>query len=530
MKKGYITAVVLAILLWTGFMVYRHHRNRDDTASYRQRRQKQMAEIAKKSPRGAMVLVGRALDRYHREHGSYPARLQDIYPKYLSNKALLEQTGFHYEPRGNDFYLSTTFTVGQREVLAYMEKDLRPQLDMGVMVAASAPKKRIKKAEKVVEPERAGVSMETRLALARENLINALRRGAFNVASVSTPDEEEQRLISAVMPKVVATSQETSGPGPEFDQRYLVWKGPSGVLGFSDVQYPDSRRLSIYAYGRWYDIKIPEPGEKTSRFPDATVRSKGPGEQDMLAGLERNFLIWKDRQGTIGFGNVNYPEERLSAVFDRHAWVAVKARPGPESTTVSERMGLARSEKSVDEVASILSNQVLVWRGSNGTLGFGNVDYPTDGTTFAYQDAQWVQLDRLAALNAKEKSPHAPEPKQSAETIAFRFGGDFLVWKGKDGILGFGNVQYPARDVQAVFDTGAWVRTGTSEPVEKRAGVRGNQEGAVGPHEDLAAAFSDRYLVWKDKHGTLGFGDTQYPEAKGLSGIHVDGGWETVAN
>ena len=43
--------------------------------------------------------------------------------------------------------------------------------------------------------------------------------------------------------------------------------------------------------------------------------------------------------------------------------------------------------------------------------------------------------------------------------------------------------------------------------------------------EAVATKFSGIYLIWKDKDGNIGFGDTQYPASSGIEYINVDGAW-----
>jgi hypothetical protein len=48
--------------------------------------------------------------------------------------------------------------------------------------------------------------------------------------------------------------------------------------------------------------------------------------------------------------------------------------------------------------------------------------------------------------------------------------------------------------------------------------------------ETLAAEFCTGYLVWKDKNGTLGLGNVQYPERNAISHVCVNGSWVPVTN
>lgn len=530
MQKKYIIAVVLVAIVWTGFMVYRHQRNKQGATSYQDRTQKQMQEIAKKSPRGAMVLIGRALDRYHKEHHQYPAKLQDIYPKYMAHKSLLEKTNFYYERKGEDFYLSTTFTVDRRTIVAYMEKDLRPQVDMGTMVAAPTPVKQPKAVQEVSGVKKVELSAEARTALARENLINALRRGAFNVAAVSIPNREEQRLIAAAMPRVISESEAASDLEPELGHRYLVWKGPTGVLGFSDVQYPDSDRLSVYVYGRWYDIKMPKRQREDMTRPKAVKAASKPRPGDIAAKIEGGCLVWKDDRGTVGFGNVQYPPRHLAAVFESNIWTDMERQYLPIDDAGGETIA-EPEKKSVDRIASQFGSQYLVWKGKKGVLGFGDTQYPQTGLDLVYDNAQWVGTARsVQGPETDAAENRTAQTKRSSEEIASEFAGKFLVWRGKDGSLGFGNVQYPGQNLELVFDADRWVQAGQAQPVDKGRAAQREKATEKTSHENLAAAMSNRYLVWKDKWGTLGFGDVQYPDMDRIVGVHVDGRWESVAN
>jgi hypothetical protein len=525
MHKKYIIVAVIAILVWGGFMVYRHQKKQKDSSSYRNMTQNQMEEIARKSPRGSMVLIGRALGRYYKENKRYPSKLSDIYPKYLANKSLLDKTDFNYEPKGDDFYLSTTFNVDQRRILAYMEKDLRPRVDTGVMIAAPTPVQKPKAVQSSSGLKKVELSTETKLAMARENLLNALRRGAFNVASVSLPDTKEERLIAAAMPQIISESE---GAGPEVDlgQRYLVWKGETGVLGFSNVQYPESDRLFVYVYGRWFDVKMPSrQGEKWH------VSETQQSDLDTIAAkLNEKYLVWKDDRGTVGFGNVQYPERHLSAVFETDAWVEMERKPFGSKAVSAEEGGSTR-KKSLETIASEFGNQYLVWKDEQGTLGFGNGQYPQGGIVYVYQTTQWV--DMANPLLVEEKGAHGFQDMpaiKSPEEIASTFSSGFLVWKEKNGTLGFGNVQYPGKDLDSVYDFDGWAEAKQPPSIEKGRGTQKAERPRTRFPEDLAAAFSTRYLVWKDKGGVLGFGNVQYPETETISGVHVNGSWESVAN
>jgi len=96
MNKKYIIAVAIVIVLWGGFMVYRYHNKETDSQEYRQKRNKRIVEIAKKSPRTGLTDVGKALKTYYKDKGSYPSKLMDLYPTYIRNKPFLTEIDWYY--------------------------------------------------------------------------------------------------------------------------------------------------------------------------------------------------------------------------------------------------------------------------------------------------------------------------------------------------------------------------------------------------------------------------------------------------
>ena len=116
MKKHYIIIVSIVIVLWSGFMVYRHHKRKHDTSAYTQKAHNQVTEVAKKSPRAGLAQMGMALNKYYEKNHAYPSGLKELVPEYLANKSLVEEIDWHYELRGDDFYLSKTLILGNKRI------------------------------------------------------------------------------------------------------------------------------------------------------------------------------------------------------------------------------------------------------------------------------------------------------------------------------------------------------------------------------------------------------------------------------
>jgi hypothetical protein len=275
MDKKYIIIGSVVVLLWVGFMGYRHLTQKDGEQAHKKKSSNRVTEIAKKSPRAGLARVGRALKKYYKKNNEYPATLIELYPKYLNNKSLIEEIEWYYEPRGDDFYLSKAVVVKNKRMVASLDKGLRPQVERGVMVATPTA---------VPEPRKA--SRPTLLAARRETpdqsgltraggrFLAALRQKNMKVSSLSPVEQEEERIISTVQTEILsaAAPEVVSGVESELGRRYLVWKNKNGVLGFGNMQYPAVDRQSIYAMGIWFDVKTTSSESEAPAVADTVVR------------------------------------------------------------------------------------------------------------------------------------------------------------------------------------------------------------------------------------------------------------------
>jgi hypothetical protein len=461
MQKKYIMVVAVAVVLWCAFMGYRHHKGKRDTGAYTQEANNRATEIAKASPRAGLAQMGMALKRYYDENHTYPSNLTELFPKYLDNKPLLEEIDWYYEPRSNDFFLSKTLIVGDKRIVASIDKSLTPQAESGAMVATPTPLPKPREVEKPEEviPQRPEPSTRERLALAREAFFETLRQRQMDVTSVSSLKGSESRVISTVHPEWVSMtdSEIGSGVGSELSERYLVWKDKNSVLGFSNVQYPYADQLSIYAIGNWYNVTMPSPKDREPIASETKIATRKKDPDAVVSSLEGRCLVWKDEQGTLGFGNVQYPEKEPVSVLEADTWIKAQRSLSAADTGRDEDLGLQK-RKSQLEIASDLSTRHLVWKDERGTLGFGNIQYPEGNTVSVFQTDTWSRMDNVPGR--KQTGPdedHSLKKPKPQPKIASAFSTRYLVWKDKNGKLGFGNVQYPENgDASHIHVNGSW--------------------------------------------------------------------------
>jgi hypothetical protein len=105
----------------------------------------------------------------------------------------------------------------------------------------------------------------------------------------------------------------------------------------------------------------------------------------------------------------------------------------------------------------------------------------------------------------------------------------YLVWKDEQGRLGFGNVQYPRSDGIAIATPYNWYNV-KSRSENATSSTKGTMTSVSDIDMDaVASKYSDQYLVWKDKSGNIGFGDTEYPDQVEIESVNIDGTWHKFA-
>jgi hypothetical protein len=175
----------------------------------------------------------------------------------------------------------------------------------------------------------------------------------------------------------------------------------------------------------------------------------------------------------------------------------------------------------------------MVWKDSSGNIGFGNVEYPKADSLSISTGDEWYNLQRRSMEEKTASSGTEIETIKKApetERVASRFSGHYLVWKDKQGTVGFGDVEYPGVEELKV-GTGTGWETKTIRPQEKAESMKLAATGVQKKDMDgIARSLSGNYLVWKDKNGTIGFGNVEYPGPSDVSYIRDNRGWQKVVN
>jgi hypothetical protein len=238
--------------------------------------------------------------------------------------------------------------------------------------------------------------------------------------------------------------------------RYLVWKDERGRLGFGNVGYPEKEPVSVRQADSWITVERSRLAADTGREEDHGLQRR-KSQPEIASVFSTGCLVWKDRRGNLGFGNVGYPEKEPVSVRQADSWITVERPRLAADTGREEDHGLQRRKSQV-EIASELSTRHLVWKDEYGALGFGNVQYPEGAAVSVFQTDSWTRMDKAPVRTSTgREEDHGFQERQSQPKIASAFSTRYLVWKDRYGNLGFGNVQYPEISAAShIHINGSW--------------------------------------------------------------------------
>jgi hypothetical protein len=289
MNKKYIIIIILCILIGVGFNIYKNRSRGDEALKRNEKEYSRIAEIANKSPKAGLAEMGRVLEKYYAENHKYPPKLADLYPKYLANKSLIEEVAWEYVPGKDDFSLTKTVIVGGQNMIASIDKTLKPRSGERILVASTK---------------------EDSTSARQQFVVPGVSDVAARLDSVALKEEKTMptRLIEPEFALIKETEFE-QGFENEISRKFLVWKDDKGVIGFGNVQYPHVSKLSIYSDGKRYELQRSSRGQKISMSDEGRAAFKS--DLDVFASAQsKEYLVWKNKNGSLGFGNLQYPQNK----------------------------------------------------------------------------------------------------------------------------------------------------------------------------------------------------------------------------
>ena len=268
MKKIYLIILVVVLLGGGGLYVYQKNKKGEELSSHHNRQYSRIIKAAQKSSIAGLAHMGRALNKYKEDNGAYPAKLSALHPDYIPVKAFIDDLQWRYKPKGEDFFLSKTIrTKKDKVVTASIGRDLMPQDESEITVASIATPTKIKAETKNKSLNKSSKTGNSKVLITKSKITantlkaNSPAAGLKNKRNAAGNSTEPNNSKKSALPDLeVIITQKLSDKekfvhGIMNKQDMLVWKNKDGSLGFSNIQYPRTKELTVYDKGEWVQIR-----------------------------------------------------------------------------------------------------------------------------------------------------------------------------------------------------------------------------------------------------------------------------------
>lgn len=247
-------AVILIIIMISGGGLFAYQKDRQSKALAQHNKQKfaQIMEIAQKDPSAGLLDMASRINKYHQLKGQYPKDLMQLHPEFIPEKSFITTLNWNYETGSNTFFL-------KRQSDGAWEYAMGPDMRLQAIKKGEIPL--AQKIAALKTPEKNTIS-SANPDTKRKTDMNKDVSTRTNIALSYIPEP--------LKPLQIKKSQELP---PEYtvvekalneDEKFLlslnagnlyIWKTHNGVIGFSNIQYPDSKNLTIYKNKAWVEYK-----------------------------------------------------------------------------------------------------------------------------------------------------------------------------------------------------------------------------------------------------------------------------------
>jgi len=257
--------IILIIIAALGSGAYLFQKNKQDKAlvAHNKLKFQQMTAAAKKSNAAGLLVMASTINKYKRAKGHYPEALLDLYPDFISDKPFISTLNWKYSLK-NGSYLIKRNIKGQN-TFASIGPEFR--LKTGIITSAKQPETLAdsrSKFKKITTVKVAALKNSTNGSDIKEHI--KLSQTGENISSPHTnalfrnKKKEIEKKNSQLVPSIRIVKKPLNK-----DEKFLlslngdrlyIWKTKNGIIGFSDIQYPTTKQLTIYRNQGWIEYVV----------------------------------------------------------------------------------------------------------------------------------------------------------------------------------------------------------------------------------------------------------------------------------
>lgn len=252
-KNIILFLIVIVVIVGGLFLIQNKEQNKKLTA-YNMQRLKQITKIAKKSGPAGLLEMASAINKFHQIKGHYPDKLLNLYPEFIPDKSFISALKWKYYPENGSYLLQKS--VEGEQIFASIGPNLKLKTGNHTKRVASASnspqnKQSLKKADskhpKIKPDIKNNATPEKFKKVTSSKIAKAVRDLKIDTKKKASKPMQSIRIVRKEL------SRDEKFLLSFDDNRFYIWKGEDGYIGFSDSQYPEAKKLTIYRDKGWFE-------------------------------------------------------------------------------------------------------------------------------------------------------------------------------------------------------------------------------------------------------------------------------------
>ncbi len=249
-----VVILVIIAVLGGGIYLIQNKKQKKALVVHNTKRFKQIIQAAEKSNLAGFPVMVTILKKYYQKTGHYPKDLMVLYPGFIPDKSFITELNWTYTPANGTYTLKRS--IKGSDIFASMGPDMK--LITGKEGAFSPVRA-------IVSTDRSKVQIKKAFVLTKSKSGSDYINGKNKVLT--------QAVSSRNINITKGTIAKNSKYEPEFTivktelsdhEKFLlsfnrsklyIWKTSKGIIGFSDIQYPDEKQLKIYKDKSWIEYQ-----------------------------------------------------------------------------------------------------------------------------------------------------------------------------------------------------------------------------------------------------------------------------------
>ncbi len=256
--KTLVVILIVIIAIGAGLYFFQKDRQSKELLAHKIKQLQQVTKTAEKSSSAGVLVMASAINKFYQVRGVYPDRLLDLYPVFIPDKGFILKLDWKYELGKNNYLLQKSVDKGKN--IASIGPDLRLKTGRPGMSTPTQMVAAVGKAATPVVPVKQPspeqvIDGKTDKIIEKAQTAGVLPRDRIKESPQTVPEKKEPPLKSKATIQVVTKDLDR-------DEKFLlsfnnnslyIWKTNDGAIGFSNIQYPDEKKILIYQNQTWME-------------------------------------------------------------------------------------------------------------------------------------------------------------------------------------------------------------------------------------------------------------------------------------